>query len=230
MDQTNILVVDDNHINRLFFQSALRKMQYQCSLAENGQQAIDLCRAERFDMILMDIRMQGMNGIETARAIKQLTAYQHVPILAISAETFAADQYPEFVAAMLKPVKPGMMQQLIRQHLPEPPWFDDQQAMDISHQDVAIVHKLRDMLKQDLPAQITLISDLFKGQQKAELQDVLHQLLGSARVCAASRLTQATEALKKALEQQQNWDQSKTALQELVEVMEGTVKQAALSS
>jgi two-component system sensor histidine kinase BarA len=225
MDQTNILVVDDNHINRLFFQSALRKMQHQCSTAESGPQAIELCNEERFDLILMDIRMQGMNGIEAARAIKQLPGYQDTPILAISAETFAVDDYPEFTAAMLKPVKPERMQQLIRQHLPDVPWFDDQLAMDISHQDADIVHKLRDMLKQDLPVQSTAIHALFAEHKKSELQDVLHQLLGSARVCAASRLIQATEALKLSLDQQQHWEQSQAALDRLTEVMSGTIKQ-----
>ena len=225
MDQTNILVVDDNHINRLFFQSALKKMHHQCSTAENGQQAIELCHKVCFDMVLMDIRMQGMNGIETARAIKQLPAYHNIPILAISAEAFAADQYPEFTAAMLKPVKPEKMQQLIRQHLPDLPWFDNQQAMEISHQDADIVYKLRDMLQHDLPTQADIIKKLFAQHNETELQDVLHQLLGSARVCAASRLTRATEALKTSLHEQQSWEASQTALDRLIEVMDGTVKQ-----
>ena len=81
MDKHHILVVDDNHINRLFFQSSLKKLNVQVKLAESGFDALEICRQQCFDLILMDIRMDGMDGMQTATAIKALK--EHLSLIHI---------------------------------------------------------------------------------------------------------------------------------------------------
>lgn len=80
-----ILVVDDVHENRFLFDKLLSRMQHQVVLAENGQQAIELFLGEQPDLILMDILMPGMNGLEAIKAIRALPCEKWVPIFVVSA-------------------------------------------------------------------------------------------------------------------------------------------------
>ncbi|WP_223788599.1 response regulator [Marinicella meishanensis] len=202
MDKNFILVVDDNHINRLFFESSFKKYGHAVALAESGYQAVEMCHHQTPKLILMDIRMDGMDGIETAQSIKRLANHSNTPIIAVSAERFDWQQHPAFCDSLLKPVSQENIQKLIHEHLLQEPVFDQQQALNISHQDPDIVHKLRHMLVQQLPQDQAEINRLFKAQQWSELDALLHKMAGSARVCAASLLLQSIDALKQGLSDQ----------------------------
>ncbi|PPD30067.1 MAG: hypothetical protein CTY19_16355 [Methylomonas sp.] len=80
-----ILVVDDVHENRFLFDKLLSRMQHQVVLAENGQQAVDRFLSEQPDLILMDIMMPGMNGLEAIKVIRALPTEKWVPIFVVSA-------------------------------------------------------------------------------------------------------------------------------------------------
>ncbi|MFC3195633.1 response regulator [Marinicella sediminis] len=222
MDKSYILVVDDNHINRLFFQSALQKMHHQVMLAVNGYEAVECCQQNTFDVILMDIRMQGLNGIEAAHEIKQIPHCKATPIVAISADVFDHNQHPQFADGLMKPVKPEVMQQLIKKWTHQQPWFDEQLALSISHQDSHIVSKLRTLMKNDLPAQTLKIKQLFEEAQYNDLQDCLHQLLGSARICAACRLVNAIEQFRSRLENEHDEAHLESEMMNLIQVIRET--------
>lgn len=66
----SILVVDDDAGHRTVLQSLLRKWDYQVLCAANGQEAVDKVQAQVFDVVLMDMRMPGMDGMEALRHIK----------------------------------------------------------------------------------------------------------------------------------------------------------------
>eukprot|EP01135_Chromosphaera_perkinsii_P005696 Nk52_evm28s358 gene=Nk52_evmTU28s358 len=64
-----ILVADDNAYNRKVIQLMLKKMQYDCDLSENGLEAVDAYKAKKYDVILMDVQMPVMNGLEASENI-----------------------------------------------------------------------------------------------------------------------------------------------------------------
>ena len=202
MDKNFILVVDDNHINRLFFESSFKKHGHWVGLAESGYQAIELCQQHAFKLILMDIRMDGMDGIETAASIKRLANHQNTPIIAVSAERFDWQQHPAFCDSLLKPVSQDDIVHLIHVYLRDIPVFDQHKALKISHQDADIVQKLRHMLIKQLPQDQVEINRLYDTEAWAELDATLHKLAGSARVCAASLLLQKIDDLKQGLADQ----------------------------
>ena len=80
-----ILVVDDVHENRFLFDKLLSRMQHQVVLAEHGQQAVEMFVSEQPDLILMDIMMPGMNGLDAIKAIRALPCEKWVPIFVVSA-------------------------------------------------------------------------------------------------------------------------------------------------
>ncbi len=79
----NILIVDDNKINQIVTQNILKKKGYTCNLANNGMNAIDMVKTENFDLILMDINMPEMNGLDATTVIR--TFNTHIPIIALTA-------------------------------------------------------------------------------------------------------------------------------------------------
>ncbi len=83
----NLLVVDDIFVNRLLIKEIVKKINAKCFEAENGKQAIDIFEKEDIDMILMDIEMPVMNGLETTRHIREkLSAPKNrIPIIALTA-------------------------------------------------------------------------------------------------------------------------------------------------
>jgi len=81
-----LLVVDDNAINRKLITTLLGVRVETIDEAENGEDAIELCRNSRYDLIFMDIRMPGMNGMDTTRDIRALERGEHhTPIIALTA-------------------------------------------------------------------------------------------------------------------------------------------------
>ena len=79
----HVLVVDDNKINQIVTQNILKKNGHSCEIVGNGQDAINAARRGRFDLILMDINMPGMNGLEATNRIRAFDEY--IPIIALTA-------------------------------------------------------------------------------------------------------------------------------------------------
>lgn len=75
-----VLVVDDTALNRLAFEAVLEQ-DFAVTLAESGTEAIELCRDDDFAVIVLDVRMPGMDGFETARALRKQEATRATPII-----------------------------------------------------------------------------------------------------------------------------------------------------
>ncbi|MFD0794585.1 PAS domain S-box protein [Mucilaginibacter litoreus] len=112
----NVLVVDDNQINRLLINKVLKKWGASADFAENGQEAIDkLEQQQSFDVVLMDIHMPIMGGLEAAGVIrsKNESYYQQLPIIALTA-SMLSNQMGEIETAgmndyILKPFDPATL-------------------------------------------------------------------------------------------------------------------------
>ncbi|AVI61499.1 response regulator [Halomonas sp. GFAJ-1] len=91
----SVLLVEDNPINQKLALKLLDKLHARCELANNGQEALDKCQETRFDVILMDIMMPVMDGVEATHAIR-LLEQQHgqppTPIVALTANAMKGDQ------------------------------------------------------------------------------------------------------------------------------------------
>ena len=87
----NILIVDDNQINLLLISEVLKRLNIKFVLAQNGQIAIDKCKEEKFDIILMDNNMPIMNGIEATNILKNEFKLQ-TPIIALTANSLEGDK------------------------------------------------------------------------------------------------------------------------------------------
>ena len=79
-----ILVADDNRVNRLKLSRNLEQQGHTVELAENGQQALDMLKAGTFDVVLLDIIMPGMDGYQVLETIKTDPEQRDIPVIVIS--------------------------------------------------------------------------------------------------------------------------------------------------
>ena len=118
----NVLVVEDEEINRQILQAILGKIGHRCTIASDGQQALTLLNERRFDIVLMDVQMPEMDGLETTRRIRSSPQYAHLhdlPIIALTAFAMAGDQEKCLQAGMTdylaKPVDIKKLETMLQQ-------------------------------------------------------------------------------------------------------------------
>ncbi|MEH2128970.1 PAS domain S-box protein [Nostoc sp.] len=92
LDTPLILLAEDNQPNIDTMSAYLESRGYHLILANNGQQAIDFMRVERPDLIVMDIQMPGMDGLEAIRRIRNEPQFVHIPIIALTALAMPGDR------------------------------------------------------------------------------------------------------------------------------------------
>lgn len=78
----NILIVEDNRVNQMVTKKILEKYGVNCSIAENGKEAVEMVTINTYDLVLMDVNMPIMDGIEATEKIRE---FSQVPILALTA-------------------------------------------------------------------------------------------------------------------------------------------------
>jgi len=89
---TKVLVVEDNPINMELVLEILNGLGFEAISAVNGAEAIKKTEKEVYDLILMDIALPGIDGIETTKKIRSKPQYKNVPFVALTAFAMAGDK------------------------------------------------------------------------------------------------------------------------------------------
>ncbi len=117
----SILVVEDNPINSLLLTEMLRLRGHHVTNAVDGIGAVEATAQTTFDLILMDISMPRMDGLEATRRIRADGASRLVPVIGVTANA-SPDRLPEFLASgmtdvLVKPITRGALMNIIEQHV-----------------------------------------------------------------------------------------------------------------
>ncbi len=92
MDKThNILLVDDSEVNNILLASALKELQCNISVATSGKEALKLIEKQKFDLIILDIMMPGMSGIELLNTIDEKISDFTTPIIFVTASDYSKE-------------------------------------------------------------------------------------------------------------------------------------------
>lgn len=116
-----ILHVEDNQYNRKIIRDLLSKNSYEIMEAYNGEAALDALARRRPDLILMDIQLPKLSGLEVTRRIRTDPSLAQIPIIAITSFALSGDDRVAFEAGcsayIAKPFRPRDLLELIRRFL-----------------------------------------------------------------------------------------------------------------
>ncbi|HEY0141801.1 MAG TPA: response regulator [Thermoanaerobaculia bacterium] len=122
---TTILIVEDNELNRDMLSRRLQRRGYDVLLAVDGQDGLDVARANAPDLVLMDMSLPTVDGWEATRRMKSDDALRHIPVIALTAHAMANDREKALAAGCddydTKPIELprllGKMEVLLRLHV-----------------------------------------------------------------------------------------------------------------
>ncbi|MDZ7853300.1 MAG: ATP-binding protein [Halomonas sp.] len=220
-----LLIVDDTESNRLLLGELLAGPDLTIIQAASGEEALALAHERDFDLVLMDIRMPGMDGVETTRALRRLDgSWKRVPIIAVTAHV-QGEQHRDLREAglddvLIKPLQPHRLNQLLEEHLgvvlaprsttSEP--LAQGEVQEEKDQELAVVdlelgarlaggretlaRELLEKLADSLEDSERAIRDAVDHADEEALLDALHALNGACRYCGTPRLGLLAETLE----------------------------------
>jgi len=126
-----ILIVEDNPQNMRLVEMSLRVKNYTLLKATDGEEALDMAIGERPDLIIMDIQLPKMSGLEVTRKLRETPAFSHTPIIGVTAYAMKGDKKRIIEsgcdAYLSKPINtrelPGMVTEMLSQRQKDNPWF-----------------------------------------------------------------------------------------------------------
>jgi two-component system sensor histidine kinase/response regulator len=119
-----ILLAEDNQVNQLFACRLLKKLGHEVTVVDNGAEALAALARAPFDLVLMDMQMPVMDGIEATQAIRarEAASQQHIPIVALTANAIASDRDRCLAAGMddylAKPFSMPQLMEVLERWLP----------------------------------------------------------------------------------------------------------------
>ena len=116
-----VLIVDDNRASRDLIRAILKSVRCNIIEAPDGQRGLDLVRRERPDLVLLDIDMPGLDGLEVVKTIREDPAFADLPVVAVTAFAMDGDREKAiaagFTAYVTKPVRAATLRQKVQQLL-----------------------------------------------------------------------------------------------------------------
>ncbi len=190
-----VLVVEDNLMNQKLALRVLEKLECQPSLAPDGQEAVRLCQKQRYDLILMDIHMPKMDGLEAAKRIRAAGQNQETPIIALTAAALLEERNRGLASGMndfiTKPFAPANLRRVMLKWLdgtasrrpseaeePAPPGVqvDLTYLRDISGGDEQFVQEMLGTFLEELPNMVLMAEDNLRIAYAEGVYDAFHRL------------------------------------------------------
>lgn len=226
-----LLLAEDNLINREVALELLSRLGLHLETASNGLEAVEKARNQRFDLILMDVQMPDLDGLNATRIIRTLPGLQEIPILAMTANAFDEDRQQclnvgmnDFVSKPVDP--PSLYSTLLKwlstpasntnvmpktggstyvpnwhQHLLEIPGLDAQGGLTNVGDSLKIYLKIWGMLVEHHGDDGRLITKALSENDLAEVQRLTHKLKGAIGNLGATRIVELVDAIYLAIKQ-----------------------------
>ena len=194
-----VLLVEDNLINQQLAVRLLEKSGHNVKVCDNGKEALNLIEAEKFDVVLMDVQMPVMDGIEACMAIRAREALsgEHLPVIAMTANVMEGDRERCLAAGMddyiSKPIQSkklmdsiesvlngNRISQLLEDHsedvLQVLPEFDYARALEKT--DLEVLDIVGQLALTNIPVQLDDMTSSLLSKNLSDIQRAAHTLKG----------------------------------------------------
>lgn len=201
-ESRRILLAEDGVINQQVAVRLLEERGHSVVVVNNGRAAVEQVAAQPFDVVLMDVQMPAMDGIEATAAIRQAEGQTggHTPIVAMTAHAMKGDR-DRFLAAgmdgyVAKPVRPHELYAAVEGFAPVDAPFEWDAALENVGGDEAMLRELVEMFFVECPKLMQQIREHIADADGPELRRAAHTLKGSAHVFGAAAAAEAAHRLE----------------------------------
>jgi len=245
----SIFIADDNKINRLLLQSQLEDYCQNITLAADGKEALSYLQQYKYDLILLDIQMPYLSGLELVKIIKKIDSInQNTPVIAITAQIpipqHKSLSRSEFDECLIKPILLEHLEELLEKWLaisPSENKVTTELTVDYisallqrTSGNILLATTIFNKLFAELPEQLELINQAIKTENYTAAYEITHKLHGSVSFCGFSDLQIPAQTLEKSLFTHKkdlihsSLDQLNNKITDLMEQQNSILKQLSL--
>jgi two-component system sensor histidine kinase/response regulator len=214
--RVRVLLVEDNVVNQRVAAGLLTRRGHDVTIAQHGGEALALLARDRFDVVLMDLQMPVMSGIEATHAIRirESGSGEHIRIVAMTAHAMDGDRERSLEAGMdgylAKPIDPQKLFAAVEQagdsaaaaavtvSTATRPAFDESALLARLSGDAGLMATVIKVFLEDCPARLAVIHNAVRARDNAGLRTAAHALAGAAGNLSATALFTAAQALERA--------------------------------
>jgi PAS domain S-box-containing protein len=202
-----ILLAEDGIANQKLVVGLLTKWGHQVSVAQHGREALDLCAATQFDLVLMDVQMPELDGIEATRILRrrERETGRHVPIIALTAHALKGDREKCLAAGMdayvSKPLRAQELLEALRTFFPAPrdpravadvqgapgPIVNWSVALENTSGHAPLLREVTEVSADEVPHLWQELDRALGADDARTVQRVAHGIKGVVRIFAARR-------------------------------------------
>jgi signal transduction histidine kinase/DNA-binding response OmpR family regulator len=212
--RARILLVEDNMVNQRVASGLLTRRGHHVTVAQDGREALARLDCETFDLVLMDLQMPVMGGLDATAAIRlrERGTGQHVRIVAMTAHAMTSDRERCLAAGMdsylSKPIDPLRLFAVVEQHgngdgsggqtaVAGRVTFDEDALRQRASGDDALMAEVIRVFLEDLPLRLAAIKDAVTSRDPGALRAAAHALKGAAGNLSAGGLFEAASLLER---------------------------------
>jgi two-component system, sensor histidine kinase and response regulator len=213
--RARVLLVEDNHVNQRVAAGLLTRRGHEVVLAQHGAEAVALLKRDAFDVVLMDLQMPVMGGIDATIAIRkrERTSGGHARIVAMTAHALNGDRERCLNAGMdgylSKPIDPQMLFAVVEMENGErtdaaagaapagTPVFDEHALLNRVCGDTELMSEVIRAFLEDVPARLAAIKDAISRRNADDLRAAAHLLKGAAGNLSAIGLFETAHVLER---------------------------------
>jgi PAS domain S-box-containing protein len=219
-ESMRVLLAEDNQVNQRLAVHVLERLGHQVQVAKNGHEALELLEKSMFDLVLMDIQMPGMGGVEATQRIRAMEAQRggHIPIVAMTAHAMAGDKERFLEVGMdeyiSKPISQERLREVVRSlgrpasdasgnaadsaAAERPLPFDRDALMARVESDTELLGTLVAVFKADRPKLMSEIEEALLASDAVALSESAHTMKGALSVFGVEPARSIAERLEAA--------------------------------
>jgi PAS domain S-box-containing protein len=220
-----VLLVEDHPVNQKLAMALVTRLGHDVSLAGNGQEALDALAAKDFDIVLMDVQMPVMDGLEATRRIREVPAWRELPVVAMTANAMQGDREVCMAAGMdeyiTKPIKTTVLAEILSRYAraltawPVVPEVAFDYVRALASADPEVVEIVADIFLEQMPRDLQALEQAIAGRDGPTGLRLAHSIKGSVALFAADPAIVSAEALEQAA-RRNAWEAATSSLATLI--------------